>query len=94
MGIITKACIRPHPSPTPLRSLTRYALCAPHAQGNLTFDPAKDITLTASYIIVANAGRLMAGTPDVPRAARATIVLAGGEGRGGEGPVRRDGGKG
>ena len=46
-------------------------------QGNVTFDPAANVTLRATYIVVMKRGSLTAGSPAAPFTGRATISLAG-----------------
>lgn len=54
------------------------ALAALIIQGSVSFDPAQDISLTATYVLVLGRGSLTAGTPSAPHPSKATIVLAGG----------------
>ncbi|GIL53447.1 hypothetical protein Vafri_9024 [Volvox africanus] len=56
-------------SPPPLLALT--------IQGNVRFDPTRDINLTATYIIVQQDGVLSAGNATVPHPTKATVLLQG-----------------
>ncbi|GIL53442.1 hypothetical protein Vafri_9024 [Volvox africanus] len=56
-------------SPPPLLALT--------IQGNVRFDPSRDINLTATYIIVMGQGVLSAGNATVPHPTKATVLLQG-----------------
>ncbi|GIL91633.1 hypothetical protein Vretifemale_19242 [Volvox reticuliferus] len=56
-------------SPPPLLALT--------IQGNVRFDPTRDINLTATYIIVMGQGVLSAGNATVPHPTKATLLLQG-----------------
>ncbi|GIM05166.1 hypothetical protein Vretimale_9611 [Volvox reticuliferus] len=56
-------------SPPPLLALT--------IQGDVRFDPTRDINLTATYIIVMGQGVLSAGNATVPHPTKATVLLQG-----------------
>lgn len=56
-------------SPPPLLALT--------IQGNVRFDPTRDVNLTATYILVVRQGVLSAGSPLTPHPTKATVILQG-----------------